>query len=160
MPTTAERIWHKENVSREQLPSPFSILFGAFQVLDSRIRDADELGNSMVAVHEGTTGNASYIDIGFGSDKGQFAGVHRFSVVRPQQPSRIDGWHDIVAENNDGGNDEFETVEIHFSCVTCNPLVDVPLNPTGMLFRFHMFYADWLLRESVSRMQGFVRGWA
>jgi hypothetical protein len=65
----------------------------------------------------------------------EFAGVHRFSVVRSK-------------------SEEFkkQTVHIHFQHITCNPIVNKPLSPQFML-GFHEMYADYLFRDGIAEIR-------
>lgn len=70
----------------------------------------------------------SFIEIGFGNDRKQFAGLHRFEVSR------------------DG--EEEGSVELWYSSVSCNPTVNkLPFPRSG--FGFHNFYAQCLFRDGV-----------
>ena len=101
-----------------------SVLFGVFQVLDSKIAQP-ESSKHLAKPSE------SYVDFGFGSDSVGFAGVHRFSVVR--------------SKSNDGKG---QKVEIHSQNMTCNPIVNKPLRPRFML-GFHEIYTDYLFRDGI-----------
>lgn len=103
-------------------------MFGAFQVLDSRIAKAGD--NKHLPKQ-----TESYVDFAFGSDEVGFAGVHRFSVVRSQKDQS-----------------EEQTVQIHFQHMTCNPTVNKPLRMQWML-GFHEMYADYLFRDGVGEIK-------
>ncbi|KAF5678354.1 hypothetical protein FHETE_1328 [Fusarium heterosporum] len=119
-------LWSLNDIPESRLLPVNSVLFGVFQVLDSKIAD-----NNIKHVPKETE---SYVDFAFGSDETVFAGVHRFSVVRSQK------------ENQE------ETVQIHFQHITCNPTVNKPLGPQWML-GFHELYADYLFRDGVGEIK-------
>ncbi|TEA17576.1 hypothetical protein C8034_v012256 [Colletotrichum sidae] len=76
---TPQRIWHKSELSSRRLPSLGSIIFGAFQISNVQLVEAD-----------GPEQTESYIDVVYGSSQGRFAGAHRFSIVRdPTRPGQI-----------------------------------------------------------------------
>ncbi|RGP79203.1 hypothetical protein FLONG3_2639 [Fusarium longipes] len=108
-----------------------SVLFGVFQVLDSRIVNPKS-SKSLTKQTE------SYVDFGFGSDSTGFAGVHRFSVVRSPDETKE------------------KKVQIHFQHMTCNPTVNKPLSPQWML-GFHEMYADYLFRDGVAEIKRWMR---
>ncbi|KAH6968930.1 hypothetical protein DER45DRAFT_548043 [Fusarium avenaceum] len=124
--TTA--LWSLKDIPETTLLPDNSVLFGAFQVLDSRIAKAGD--NKHLPKQ-----TESYVDFAFGSDEVGFAGVHRFSVVRSQKDQS-----------------EEQTVQIHFQHMTCNPTVNKPLRMQWML-GFHEMYADYLFRDGVGEIK-------
>ncbi|KXJ87017.1 hypothetical protein Micbo1qcDRAFT_167769 [Microdochium bolleyi] len=164
-------IWSKAELSEKRLPPLNSILFGSFQVLDTHIVDSSARATTTTTKHadshsdahddKANTDQESYIDIGFGNDRTQFAGVHRFCVSRRGRispPSSLspsserDGSPSAVTEK---GPDDCETVVVlYHHGVTCNPTHDRTRDmEDSWLFKFHMLYADLLFRESVARLQ-------
>lgn len=110
------------------MPPLYSELFGVFQVIDARMDP-----KSRIKDQQGRT--ESYVDFGFCSDQSQFAGVHRFSIVR----------------SNESSTAGQKTVQIHLQSMTCNPTVNKPFT-LGFLFPLHLAYAEFLFREGVSQV--------
>jgi hypothetical protein len=89
-------------------------------VLDTHIKSQDPSGD------EKSSSEQSYVEIGFGDDRKNFAGMHRFEVSRPE---------------NQG-------VEISFSSVSVNPSMNrAPFS--NLVFVFHKFYAQCLFRDAI-----------
>jgi hypothetical protein len=127
-PVPRRNLWSLEDIPEKRLLPINSVLFGVFQVLDSKIANSE--GTKKV-----TKQTESYVDFGFGSDSTGFAGVHRFAVVRPE-----------------ADDSKEKKVQIHFQHMTCNPTVNKPLSPQWML-GFHEMYADYLFRDGVSEIK-------
>jgi hypothetical protein len=111
-------------LSRTTLPPPHTLLFGGnFTVLDTHIKSQDPSGD------EKSSSEQSYVEIGFGDDRKNFAGMHRFEVSRPE---------------NQG-------VEISFSSVSVNPSMNrAPFS--NLVFVFHKFYAQCLFRDAIGEV--------
>jgi hypothetical protein len=108
-------------LSRTTLPPPHTLLFGGnFMVLDTNIKSQDSSSD------EKQSSENSYVEIGFGDDRKNFAGMHRFEISRPEK----------------GG------VQISFSSVSVNPSMNTaPFS--NFVFVFHKFYAQCLFRDAV-----------
>lgn len=112
-------IWDSKRLDGDTLPALHTILFGAFKVIHV------ELGTSSPQ-HSSST-----IDLAFGSSKGQFGGVHRFTILRDGEKPGV--------------------IRVALEHTSCNPTVNKPLKPDIMI-PFHNFYAMWLFRESVAEL--------
>lgn len=137
------RIWSATQLSRESVPQKYSLLFGAFQVVDSSFPPASSPTGSTVSDEarlqkkEPTPDpNTSYIDFAFGSDDGYLAGVHRFIISR---------------ERKDGRDKEMGLVTVEFAHTGHKPRTKEPLG-SGLLQDLHMFYAMVLFREGVAEI--------
>lgn len=98
--------------------------------------------NDASAEQESTiTRSESFIDVGYGSDKSSFSGVHRFSIERK---TVRDFKHNAAAPTH-------EDITIRMSCMTCNPLKERRAAPE-FLMTFHKIYAMLLFREAVSEV--------
>ncbi|KAF2741192.1 hypothetical protein EJ04DRAFT_116998 [Polyplosphaeria fusca] len=117
------RLWSSSDLSGDHLPGLYTILFGAFQIVEKQI-DTTSPGR-LSRTH-------SYIDVAFGSDTSEFSGVHRFSIYRD-----ADKDSDIV------------TVDHPDTC--CNPTIDQPKFPDFMI-TLHRMYSMLLFREAVARV--------
>jgi hypothetical protein len=108
-------------LSRTTLPPPHTLLFGGnFMVLDTHVKPQGPSSD------EKPSSENSYAEIGFGDDRKDFAGMHRFEVSRPEK----------------------EGVEISFSSVSVNPSMnEVPFS--NLVFVFHKFYAQSLFRDAI-----------
>jgi hypothetical protein len=104
------------------LPPRHTLLFeGNFLVLDHHIINAKA---------ESINSSPSFLEVGFGDNRKEFAGLHRFEVSRDE---------DLVV---DGG------ATVCFSSLSCNPTVNkVPFSKWG--FEFHKFYAQCLFRDGI-----------
>ncbi|KAK2608865.1 hypothetical protein QQS21_002578 [Conoideocrella luteorostrata] len=111
------------------LPVLHSILWNAFQVADISVSGDDALSSSTAREHS--------IDIVYGSNRGEFAGCHRFTVQR------------IEAGVHEEDDDAETRVFVSMECITCNPMVNKPI-AGDYLFKFHKLYALMLFREAVS----------
>jgi hypothetical protein len=77
-----------------------------------------------------STATPSFLEVGFGDNRKQFAGLHRFEVLR-----------DAPEKEGDG-------VTICFSSLSCNPTVDtIPFST--WVFDFHKLYAQSLFRDGI-----------
>jgi hypothetical protein len=90
-----------------------------FIVLDHYLRNEDS--------SESGEGENSYIDIAFGNDRGGFAGLHRFEVVRSEVK---------------------DDVTVCYSGMCCNPSVNELALPRIVMI-FHEFYAERLFWDGV-----------
>ncbi|KAI1071186.1 hypothetical protein LB507_009553 [Fusarium sp. FIESC RH6] len=127
-PVPKKTLWHLKDIPETTVLPVNSVLFGVFQVLDSKIAHPENTKSL-------TKPSESYVDFGFGSDSMEFAGVHRFSVER--------------SKSDDG---QGQKIELHFQHVTCNPTVNKPLSPQFML-GFHEMYADYLFRDGIAEIK-------
>lgn len=126
-------IWSAAQISTTKLPPLHTILFGTFQVIDYHIAEADSSAQ-LQSQRSQDSDMCSYIDVGFGSSRSSFAGLHRFSIRR----------------NRNERSDEGE-VEIEMSSLICNPTVDRLSMPAALMI-FDRVYARLLFREAVSRI--------
>ncbi|KAK2015787.1 hypothetical protein LZ32DRAFT_645586 [Colletotrichum eremochloae] len=122
--TATKPVWETSELSPTSLPSLYSLLFGTFQVSHIEIQDS---GNS-VSVHEKRESNVDFV---FGGDKTEFAGAHRFSIIR--NPDRTG------------------EVRVLYEHTACNPTINQPIK-SDLLLRFHNFYAMLLFREGMAEM--------
>lgn len=85
----------------------------------------------------GKDGEGSTIDFVYGSNRGEFAGCHRFTVRKEA--------------------DEYgERVFVSMECITCNPKVDKPISGK-IMFGFHRVYAMLLFRDAVGDVVGLLK---
>ncbi|KAF4983367.1 hypothetical protein FZEAL_1219 [Fusarium zealandicum] len=131
--TTRTTIWSPKDLSDTQLLPTGYILYGAFQNLGAQITPRSDSGDA-------PSRTQSHVDFGFGNNQAQFAGVHRFAVVREK----------------DASTDQ-QTVQIHYQHMSCNPTVNKPIGPQW-IFSFHKVYADLLFREGVSEVKRWMNG--
>lgn len=109
------------------LPPLHTVLFGGFQVGHIEIHQPSNDSGS-------GSNTESCVDLIYGSDKSQFSGVHRFSVIR--------GAGTKSKEENQ--------VCVRYSSISCNPTVNKSL--PSILFEFHRIYGNLLYREGVSEV--------
>jgi len=110
--------------SSTELPPRHTLLFGgSFIVLDHQITPPSKNNPDNTP--------PSFLEIGFGDNRMQFAGLHRFEVTR----------------SRDGG------ATICFSSFSCNPTVNKAPFPKWIL-RFHLFYAQCLFRDGIREVLG------
>lgn len=112
-------LWDPKRLDGDTLPPLNTLLFGVFQVIHI------ELGTSSPQ-HSSST-----LDLAFGSNKGEFAGVHRFAILRDGEKPGV--------------------IRVALEHTSCNPTVNKPLKPDFMI-PLHNFYAMWLFRESVTEL--------
>jgi hypothetical protein len=131
-------------IEREKLPEKGTVLLGGnFMVLDLHVK-----GEGEGEADEGV----SFVEIGFGDDRKNFAGMHRFEVLR--LPDSTDG---KVAK--EGVEDEREGeearggVQLWYSSISCNPKENKLPFPKWV-FGFHEFYAQCLFRDGVREVLG------
>lgn len=124
----ARVIWHQSEIPTTTLLRVGDTLFGSFKVLDRHL-----------ATPLNTT--PSYIDYGYGSDTGRFAGVHRFSVSRTPA-------NDGNGSNDPAGEKHQQQVEIKLQGFRCNPAKDVD-SAAGYLTWFHYCYAKLLFADGI-----------
>ena len=79
----------------------------------------------------------SFLEIGFGDNRKQFAGMHRFEVS-----------HDTNSAGKRTGG-----ATVCFSSLSCNPTVNKVPFPMWM-FDFHTFYAQCLFRDGIREVLG------
>lgn len=96
------------------------MLFGGFQVAHVELAKPSPTAEKTEA--------SSSVDIVFGSDTSQFAGVHRFTILR--------------------GGSRSDSVQVYYAHMSCNPTVNKALKP-DIMFPLHKLYAMWLFREGV-----------
>jgi hypothetical protein len=87
---------------------------------------------------DSNTLSPSFVEIGFGSNRRQFSGLHRFEVFR----------HREVGENEEKADAASEAVTISYSSTSCNPSVDRLPFPEYM-GNFHRVYSWCLFRDGV-----------
>jgi hypothetical protein len=112
-------LWDPKRLDGDTLPPLNTLLFGVFQVTHI------ELGTSS-SQHSSST-----LDLAFGSNKSEFAGVHRFAILRDGEKPGV--------------------IRVALEHTSCNPTVNKPLKPDFMI-PLHNFYAMWLFRESVTEL--------
>ncbi|KFY42162.1 hypothetical protein V495_04644 [Pseudogymnoascus sp. VKM F-4514 (FW-929)] len=137
---STERIeWNRHNIPAMSFMPVGDILFGAFKLVDSHLKvtPSDQL--------------PSYLDFGFGSDRGQFAGCHRFSVHRGLK-SKTDGELgrlNITGAFNEEGMPEDGEVEVRLEHFRCNPSENKP-SWAEFISWFHRWYAEFLFADGIS----------
>jgi hypothetical protein len=126
----APEILFPSELARETLPRPHSPLIrGHFLVLDVNLPPTSQEEKTSSRI------GGSYIEIGFGDDRKDFAGMHRFEVTR-----------DVDAAEGDDGD-----ITIYFTSLACNPRVD-RLLCSRFLFSLHDFYALCLFRDGIAEV--------
>lgn len=114
-------------ISRTSLPEKSTrMLGGNAVVLESHVNPGSFTKEASIP---------SFLEIGFGSDRGELAGMHRFELS-----------HDLKSIGVEEG-----AVELWFSSVTCNPVVDKILFPTWA-FGVYKLYARSLFRDGVAEV--------
>lgn len=113
-------VWNIKRFDGDSLPPLYTVLFGGFQVVYIELAEPSSAAEK--------TKTSSSVDIVFGSDMTQFAGVHRFTILRDR--SRPD------------------SVQVYYAHMSCNPTVNKVLKPDIMV-PLHKLYAMWLFREGV-----------
>jgi len=127
VPMNGPEILSPADISRTKLPEKFTVLLGGnFIVLDRYIKE--NVASSKDPLEP------SFVEIGFGDNRKEFVGMHRFEVVRGV---------DFKGERNDEG-----AVELRYSSISCNPTKNQLPFP-GWVFGFHTFYAQSLFRDGV-----------
>ncbi|KAK1533313.1 hypothetical protein CPAR01_10021 [Colletotrichum paranaense] len=120
--SASNQIWKTEEISCKTLPPVHSVVFGTFQVSHVKLIDSKE--------SQAEPETESSVDFVFGKDISQFAGAHRFSIVRSSEnPARV---------------------KVVYESTACNPTRNHHLS--GILLQFHSFYAMLLFREGVSEI--------
>lgn len=128
--TVRSCVWDTKDLDGDSLPSKHDILFGEFQVADISLSQGD------VGVERVSRPTESIIDFIYGSNTGQFAGVHRFGISRtPDKPN---------------------AARVSLESVMCNPSRDVSFGSTWM-HKFHEVYAAMLFREAAGEVQRRIR---
>lgn len=156
-------VWSPALRLRERLPPPHHILMGAFQVLDKHMDDdlktpSQGFEKGFVSrlparSRGGSSARYSYVDFGFGNNKGTFSGVNRFAVVSEPDPfAASDATRPITAQHGVSGPLEAgRRVRLMFSAVACNPSVN-EMTISGWILAVHKVYVLFLFREAVSRV--------
>ncbi|KAI2615294.1 hypothetical protein GGR54DRAFT_306737 [Hypoxylon sp. NC1633] len=127
-------IWYVSQLSRSELPQLHTVVFGGFQVGSIQMRqphDGDAPGFN----------TESNIDFIYGKNTGEFAGAHRFSIIRPEKVR----------------SGEMSKVCVRYASVSCNPMVNRPVKPE-VLYTFHRTYGALLFREGVSQVMRCLKG--
>ncbi|KFY75768.1 hypothetical protein V499_04273 [Pseudogymnoascus sp. VKM F-103] len=135
-----ERIeWNHHNIPAMSFMPVGDILFGAFQLVDSHLKLApsDPL--------------PSYLDFGFGSDRGYFAGCHRFSLHRGLESEKDSelGSLNVAGTASDADMLEDGEVEVRLEHFRCNPSKNVP-SWAECISWFHCWYAKFLFADGIS----------
>jgi hypothetical protein len=135
-----ERIeWNHHNIPAMSFMPVGDILFGAFQLVDSHLKLApsDPL--------------PSYLDFGFGSDRGYFAGCHRFSLHRGLESDKDSelGSLNVAGTASDADMLEDGEVEVRLEHFRCNPSKNVP-SWAECISWFHCWYAKFLFADGIS----------
>jgi hypothetical protein len=100
---------------------------------------------ALVSKHIQTSSDPSpsYADYGFGSDRRNFAGSHRFGI------NREEGVHDRDVDEEAGeARKEEELIELYVECFRCDPLVNRDSWAEYMPW-FHYWYARFLWADAV-----------
>ncbi|KAK1485715.1 hypothetical protein CCUS01_03856 [Colletotrichum cuscutae] len=120
--SASNQIWESQDFSCETLPPVHSVVFGTFQVGHVGLMDSKR--------SQAEPETESSVDFVFGKDISQFAGAHRFSIVRSSEnPARV---------------------RVVYESTACNPSRNHHLS--GILLQFHSFYAMLLFREGMSEI--------
>lgn len=137
-----EKVNSLEELSKMKLPEKGTVLFGGnFMVLDVHISPPSPLLEESYVDISYNDPVISYIDIGFGDNRRNFAGLHRFEI---QHHGKKEG----------GEGMEEEEVTIWFSSMSCNPSVDRPPFPKWV-FGFHIWYSMCLFKDGIEQV---IRG--
>lgn len=161
VPKPKDVTWSPSRSLHETLPPLHHILIGAFQVLDRHIvgiksesdvaaSDPPLLGlevmhaaaSSSSSPSIGESSRTSYVDLGFGDNKGTFSGINRFAVTS-LEPDDVEGG----AREGEPGR----LVKLTLSAVACNPCQNAITTPKWV-FDVHKVYANFLFREAMSRV--------
>lgn len=174
-----KNIWSPASSLQESLPPLHHILIGAFQVLDKHIvgnaqgkSDVDSkpppLGLEGMHAAVSSTGpqsalttTTSYVDFGFGDNKGTFAGINRFAVTSVPDDDDDDGTNTTTTTTRSTGTEK-ETAAAHekkdgrlvrltFSAVACNPSQE-GITTSKWILEMHKIYVALLFREAVGRV--------
>ncbi|KAH7390965.1 hypothetical protein DE146DRAFT_150438 [Phaeosphaeria sp. MPI-PUGE-AT-0046c] len=129
----SSRYWSVDELPKHELPPLHSLLFGVWRMTDKHI-------NNQASQNAQTT-QESYVDLAFGADDWNLAGVHRFIVSRDSSESKI----------QDQTSDDTVNVRIEFAHAGCNPRKDERLKP-DFLEPLHNLYAILLFREGVAEV--------
>lgn len=152
--------WSPASSLQESLPPLHHVLIGAFQVLDRHIvgskHSKEKNGDShpplleMEEMHASLSAEqstTSYIDFGFGKNRGTFGGINRFAVTSlPNDGNSAEG---VGEEANNGKPGRL--VKLTLSAVACNPTQNT-VATSKWIFDLHEFYANFLFREAVGRV--------
>lgn len=167
-PAPASAPLHIQSTSQlpsQSLPPVGTRLFGTFMVAAVEMQNRNR-GQRKTDEKDPAE---SYVDVVFGGNHpgSSFAGVHRFSVIRPvnekdgEGNEKEKGDRDGDGDGNRPGNEkrDVQTVRLHFSGLACNPTVDKLLKP-DILGSFHRIYAMLLFREGAAKVQELVKDFA
>jgi hypothetical protein len=128
VPMNGPEILSPADISRTKLPEKFTVLLGGnFIVLDKHLTMSPSSSEKEIG--------QSFIEVGFGDNRRQFAGLHRFEVTR-----------DVSLKREDGKDEG--AIELCYSSISCNPTVNRLPFPLWV-FGFHTFYAQSLFRDGV-----------
>lgn len=134
-----ERIeWNRHNIPATSFMPVGDILFGSFKIVDSHLKltPSDPL--------------PSYLDFGFGSDRGQFAGCHRFSIHRGLESKDSElGRLNITGATGMTELPEEGDVEVRLEHFRCNPSKNVASWAEWIPW-LHFWYAKFLFADGVS----------
>lgn len=139
---------------RETLPPLHDVLIGAFQVLDKHIvRNKNEKEGEPEPPLLGLELRTSYVDLGFGKNKGTFCGINRFAVtsLEPDDDADISSPEEGGNLTEDGGRQAREPgrlVRLTLSAVACNPTQNATTT-SRWVFDMHQVHAMFLFREAV-----------
>jgi hypothetical protein len=132
--STGPEINSPSSLSSTQLPEKHTRLFhGNFMVLDRHLQSPDCPSTSPSPGLSLASKENSYIDIGYGSDSKEFAGMHRFEVSRDSASGK--------------------EVTVSYSSVSCNPTGNQLPFP-HWVFLVHEFYSERLFWDSVRGVLG------
>ncbi|KAJ6164893.1 hypothetical protein N7470_003565 [Penicillium chermesinum] len=125
-----DEIWSSTDIPLDDLCPTGTKFFGVFQLLDQYLcaPGADRL---------------SFVDYGFCSDKGTFAGAHRFSVKRSIR---------ALSAIPEAGLRE-PSITISLEGFTCNPQKNEQVMP-GVGLKFHALYARLLFANGIESVLG------
>jgi hypothetical protein len=100
---------------------------------------------ALVSKHIQTSSDPSpsYADYGFGSDKRNFAGSHRFAINRKERSHD----QDVNEKVGQAGKEE-EYVELYLQCFRCNPIVNRDSWAESLPW-LHYWYARFLWADAV-----------
>lgn len=116
-------IWRRSDIPQTALVPVGDVLFGSFKVTDASLKST-------------TDESPSYVDFGFGSDLGSFAGCHRFAVIRNPK-NATDSLGEVENE-----------VEVRLEHFRCNPMKDVD-SWAEYITWFHRWYAHLLFAAGI-----------
>lgn len=157
-----KNIWFPALKLQEHLPPTEHILIGAFQVLDKRVEDGPRDTTTQLEkrlkrlvsskLEDRNSEGVSYVDFGFGDNKGTFSGINRFAVESEQgKARRSDAAGEDTNMHAGTRKDATRTVRLSFSAVACNPSVN-EMTISNWILAAHKIYVKFLFREAVARV--------